>query len=579
MFLGVAIVLLFAGLVPMTAAHMEDDPLVVDLIAGGGNPKSAIDVGDVSIWNDLNYLYVKYEAVDPWCITETHLHIATSLDLIPQKKGNPIPGHFTYNDEWDPCITEYTYMIQLTWPSYTPLGIAAHAVVQRLIGYEPPSMGEFSDTLPATVSMSVQYPYAGGPAYFPVTTVTGDPLTGTYEGWCADTDHVIYQNTVYTADVYSSYEPLPLGLIEYPENLNLVNWILNQNYVGQPSPFSSGIYTYGDVQQAIWTLIEDTPSTSGLGSWSQTRVDEILADAQANGEGFEPGCGDSIAIILAPIEGQQVLVAQVTFIDVDLECTPIYQTETAWGDGCDFPGKNWATYITYTVQPFIITFPEEGNAYIGYEDRTGGDFDYNDFGMNMYVLETYANGYLASIQLEFTSVVHEAGDNHNIHISRLFSGSTAYTYTITRTHTAYGTETPECTDTPGSGTFDIILFDSSDSSVVGKTVTIDITITTQTELYDPAPTPPRWDLDPVFAYYDPWMYDKSYGPNAWHIDDVQSTTIFGDSSPGIDVPYIIVVPYTDWPAPDEGVTITGPYPDFDDYYRTKDSMYADWYIP
>jgi hypothetical protein len=115
--------------------------------------------------------------------------------------------------------------------------------------------------------------------------------------------------------------------------------------------------------------------------------------------------------------------------------------------------------------------------------------------------------------------------------------------------------------------------------VVGKTVTIDITITTQTELYDPAPTPPRWDLDPVFAYYDPWMYDKSYGPNAWHIDDVQSTTIFGDSSPGIDVPYIIVVPYTDWPAPDEGVTITGPYPDFDDYYRTKDSMYADWYIP
>jgi len=28
--------------------------------------------------------------------------------------------------------------------------------------------------------------------------------------------------------------------------------------------------------------------------------------------------------------------------------------ETAWGDGCEgisFPGKNWATYFSYTVEP------------------------------------------------------------------------------------------------------------------------------------------------------------------------------------------------------------------------------------
>jgi hypothetical protein len=29
---------------------------------------------------------------------------------------------------------------------------------------------------------------------------------------------------------------------------------------------------------------------------------------------------------------------------------PCVQEETAWGDGEDFPGKNWATYFTYTVQ-------------------------------------------------------------------------------------------------------------------------------------------------------------------------------------------------------------------------------------
>ncbi|MFX1576846.1 MAG: hypothetical protein ACFFCF_06705 [Promethearchaeota archaeon] len=577
MFLGVAIVLLFAGLIPLTTAHMEDDPLIVNLIAGGGNIKSAIDVGDVSIWNDLEFLYVHYQTDEPWCITETHLEVATDSSLIPQKNGNPIPGHFTYKDEWDPCITGYTYMIPLSWLPDAELVIAAHAVVQRIIGYEPPTMEDLSNALPDTMAMSVQYPYAGGPAYFPVTTVTGEPLSGTYEGWCADTDNTINQNTEYTAYVYSSYFP-PEGLIEHPENLDLVNWIINQAYVGQPSFGCPGTYTYGDVQRAIWTLIEDAQSEAGLNSWSQCRVDEILAAAYANGEGFEPGCGDSIAVILAPIDGQQTIVAQVTFIDVGLECTPIYQAETAWGEGEDFPGKNWATYITYEWQN-IVTFPEEGNAYIGYEDRTSGDFDYNDFGMNMYVLETYTNGFLDSIHLEFTSVVHLAGDNHDIHITRTFDALTAYTYTIARDHAAYGTETEPCIDKTGSGSFDIILFDTSDQYVVGKTVTIDITLTTNTEPYSSAPTPPRWDLDPVFAYYDPWMYDKSYGPNDWHINDWQSTTIFGDPAPGIDVPYILVVPYTDWPAPSEGNTINGPYPDFDDYYRTEDPLYEDWYLP
>jgi hypothetical protein len=135
---------------------------------------------------------------------------------------------------------------------------------------------------------------------------------------------------VYTANIYSSYEELPISLIEFPENLDLVNWILNQGFVGQPS-LCDGIYTYGDVQRAIWVLVEDNPSASGLDSWSQCRVDEILAAAYANGEGFEPGCGDIIGVILAPVGGEQVIIVEVV-----IECG----CETAWGDGEDFPGKN-----------------------------------------------------------------------------------------------------------------------------------------------------------------------------------------------------------------------------------------------
>ena len=63
-----------------------------DLIAGGGNVKSAIDVGDVTVTNDCTNLYVTYRTTPGWCITETHLHVAGSEVDIPQtKKGNPIP--------------------------------------------------------------------------------------------------------------------------------------------------------------------------------------------------------------------------------------------------------------------------------------------------------------------------------------------------------------------------------------------------------------------------------------------------------------------------------------------------------
>ena len=98
----------------------------VDLIAGQND-----DAGDVTIWNDADYLYVKYETVADVFIEETHVHVATPLEGIPQANGNPIPGQFDYQTFHDPWVTEFTYMIPLDpgWVSGTELYIAAHAVV------------------------------------------------------------------------------------------------------------------------------------------------------------------------------------------------------------------------------------------------------------------------------------------------------------------------------------------------------------------------------------------------------------------------------------------------------------------
>jgi Ca-activated chloride channel family protein len=127
----------YIGNVPIPQATINVHPLVKDLIAGGGNPKSAIDVGEVVIWNDLDYLYVKYVTTDGWYMTETHLHVADSLSGIPQTKTfNPIPGQFAYPMVHNPAVQEYMYSIPWTWNPGTTLYIATHAVVQKQIGID-----------------------------------------------------------------------------------------------------------------------------------------------------------------------------------------------------------------------------------------------------------------------------------------------------------------------------------------------------------------------------------------------------------------------------------------------------------
>jgi hypothetical protein len=94
--------------------------------------------GYVWVWVDGDALTVNYYPFSNcWCITETHLHVATSLDDIPQKNGNPIPGKFDFKDEYDECKEWdedilYTYSLSANeWVSGTTLYIAAHAVVKN----------------------------------------------------------------------------------------------------------------------------------------------------------------------------------------------------------------------------------------------------------------------------------------------------------------------------------------------------------------------------------------------------------------------------------------------------------------
>ncbi|MFO7574769.1 MAG: thioester domain-containing protein [Bacteroidales bacterium] len=327
--------------------------LVSDLLAGK-NTK----VGVVRVTTDGEFLTVKYEMdVTDWVISETHLSVTASLADIPATMNlNPKTGLFKYKSKHSPQVSAFTYT-GIPTEGNSSLYIMAHAVVERVTGWKT-HLPAVSVQLPEYVTISVGYPQSGDESYFTTTVTNGGILDGTYSGWCVDVGNAIYPGTEYTAKVVSSYDTDLLGVVDKPENLEKVNWIINQSFTGQTSSDGT-VYTFGDVQRAIWELVDNDVSESGLGEWSQERVDEILTLAENAGDSYVPECGQEVVVLLVPVDGEggepipvQKTITQVAVITFPGVCVPVTKgSETAWAAGYDFGGPNWAKYFIYCAKP------------------------------------------------------------------------------------------------------------------------------------------------------------------------------------------------------------------------------------
>lgn len=374
------VVMLFAS-VPYFIKSAYADVVTVDLIAGGGNPASAITVGYVKVWNDLNYLYVKYVITEEgWYLTETHLAVATSLSGIPQTKtGNPIPGKFQYSTCHDPSdfVTEYTYQIPLAWDVGTTLYIAAHAKVVHVT----------HECVTIVSDESVEWS-ADGINWQPAVACWVHPYWEDIEGatWI--------WRTQYTNPAWE-YENVPEG-----------GWYFRKAFTIPSTAFNieaDVVAANGDNAYRI-AINGKALNPEGEGAMSKDGPDNYEWSTIVNHEIPEgavvPGYNEIQLRALNYFDWGDCFSnpaglcfkMQLCYYYVDRE-------ETAWGFGKRFPGKNWATYFTYRVQPVIIRWPVEGTAYIGYEDWTGGDFDYNDFGMSMVVTETHTPSGVKAIDI------------------------------------------------------------------------------------------------------------------------------------------------------------------------------------
>ncbi len=90
------------------------------------------DLGDVVVWNDTRYLYVKFSSTST--LLMTYLAVESSLEAIPQtKNGNPKLCRFEFKTWHTKKVNEYTYKISIQEKNFeagSDLFIAAHALVK-----------------------------------------------------------------------------------------------------------------------------------------------------------------------------------------------------------------------------------------------------------------------------------------------------------------------------------------------------------------------------------------------------------------------------------------------------------------
>ena len=333
----------------------------VHLVAGQYNI-----VGKVYVVKETNGdLTVTYVLDDPDCeITQIHLDLASQLN-------GTLPMGFHVNDQLNPQIGLFDFTEDdftnnsITIPKDDVLAalgvgsgftgkiyVGAHAEV-CCPGTEYSNEGTCPDFQPEAMT-PYWLPY--GQDY----TVKVDLATqGTYYGFCVDAQRYISSGMSRFVNFICSYSPdIPTcsTFIELPENLDLINWIINNRQLD---------WDKRTLQAAIWQLTNPSgtltnwsdPSAPGYWNHNATLRQTIVDLAYANGEGFVPDCNQKVIVLAWSSNVNEICTPnwQVVFFEVPVECVPVQNCETAWGfiyppsDGTSalFPGHVWFRYFGF----------------------------------------------------------------------------------------------------------------------------------------------------------------------------------------------------------------------------------------
>lgn len=190
----------------------------------------------------------------------------------------------------------------------------------------------------------VTFYYVGMQGYVQIdlTDFDGEPGPDMFP-FVATKIHIHFAPSVNDIPHTSKGNPIP-GLFEY----NIPVTDPYQTVYDIPVEFDA----VGAIQRAIWYYVDNNQSASGIGSWNQYRVNAILCEVNANGEGFISACEDKVVFIVVPTGtpgsfNYQLVIGQPVIGTIAVECTSA--GGTAWGDGkygANFPdARQWGTYF------------------------------------------------------------------------------------------------------------------------------------------------------------------------------------------------------------------------------------------
>ncbi len=245
--------------VAATTAYVDLCPGITtfDLVAGQTN-----DVGDVSITKTADGGFTVDISVTKagYYMTNAEVTWATTEAGLPHSAGGLIPGKFKHKYANLVYSDHVTFTIPASELSGINTGSTILVAVHAGISYGGLDTYEILQaSVTGSTTFTIVNPSADNNAYLGVT------INGvTYHGWCVDTQRQTETAPrEYKFSMYLSTDNVPAGLVDNPENLPIINWIINQNYVGKTSGDGTA-YTYSDVQMAIWYFIDDDTSTLGL---------------------------------------------------------------------------------------------------------------------------------------------------------------------------------------------------------------------------------------------------------------------------------------------------------------------------
>ena len=331
----------------------------------------------------------------PYVIKKICFHIADQVNgpsgIPKDENGVPLVDSFAYVHPFDSpdyfTGSSWTFRYTLPFPHYGDKERCADYVCSGFVDLCFMGKAEgYASYLPnGVIHYDIDRNYTDG--YFEIQfhedagfLHTYDPPgptpPGTFYGYCIDKDKLADVGNNKCGMLYSSYgDSLPPGIlgstgIEFPDNFDLINYLVNHYSIGDQvqgyKNTGSNVYpfndlagfspdggmqtiTVADIQNAIWSLIDDQPaSQSWMNPKNPNAVWGMIYAAVSAGEGFIPQCNDKIVTILVPVncsgnpqwELSQFITFQPAISYFQIPC--VTECYNGWADGCF--GANFSTY-------------------------------------------------------------------------------------------------------------------------------------------------------------------------------------------------------------------------------------------